>query len=218
MSDRGKVKALAAALGVNRRRIPKWREEGAPASFDPAEWSVWLKDTGRTKILARLNADASTAPLVGLAPADFRRAAPEGAAAAAGDDDADIDAVDLTTAPEVPRPLPDAGPAAWEKYYKARGNRQSALNAERQARKDARDLIPASDVKALLIATAASLLESLGDTVWLSQRPHLDGVADTLRKTLRTAHDQALLTVRARIPPLLRDKFTAIANPPAKPA
>lgn len=208
MSDRGKVKALAAALGVNRRRIPKWREEGAPASFDPAEWSVWLKDTGRTKILARLNADASTAPLAGPAP--------ETAAAGTGDDDTDT--VDLTDAPEVPRPLPDAGPAAWEKYYKARGNRQSALNAERQARVAARDLIPASDVKALLIALAAALLESLGDTVWLAQRPHLDGVPDTLRKTLRTSHDQALLTVRARIPPLLRDKFTAIANPPAKPA
>ncbi len=199
------VTELAQLLGVNRRRIAKWRELGGPDSLDLIAWRQFLKDAGKTKILARL--DTTNASLDGIAL--------EGAAAttdSAADDAAQIDA------PEVPRPLPDAGPVAWEKYYKARGNRQTALNAERQSLKDARELVPQDEVLALLRAMASSQLEAMGDTIWLALRPHLDGVPDTLRKTLRTAHDQSLLAVRARLAVLLREKFTALTNPPAKPA
>lgn len=199
------VTELAQALGVNRRRIAKWRIDGAPDSLDLAEWRRWLTDAGKTKICERL--DQATTPLAGLAP--------ETAAAAPGET---ADDIDESTAPQVPMPAQDASPVAWEKYYKARGNRQTALNAERQALKDSRDLIPAAEVKALLTAMAAAQLEALGDSIWLAQRPHLDGVPDTLRKTLRTAHDQGVLAMRARLAPILRDKFTTITNPPAKPA
>lgn len=199
------VTELAQTLGVNRRRIAKWREAGAPADLDLIAWRQFLKDAGKTKILARL--DTTTAPLDGLAP-ETAAAATDSTAA----DDAQIDA------PEVPRPLPDAGPAAWEKYYKARGNRQTALNAERQALKDSRELVPQDEVIALLRAMASAQLEAMGDSIWLALRPHLDGVPDTLRKTLRTAHDQSLLAVRARLAVLLREKFSALTNPPAKPA
>lgn len=199
------VTELAQTLGVNRRRIGKWREAGAPADLDLIAWRQFLKDAGKTKILARL--DTTTAPLDGLAP-ETAAAATDSAAA----DDARIDA------PEVPRPLPDAGPAAWEKYYKARGNRQTALNAERQALKDSRELVPQDEVLALLRAMASAQLEAMGDSIWLALRPHLDGVPDTLRKTLRNAHDQSLLAVRTRLAVLLREKFSALTNPPAKPA
>lgn len=202
MSERGAVKALAAQLGVSRRRIPKWRLEGGPAGVDLAAWRQWLTDTGRTKILERL----VTAPLDGPAPE---------AAAAADADDADADS---DTKLEWNEPAVDASPAVWEKHWKARSNRQVALNAERAARVAARDLIEASEVRALLNAMAAALLEALGDTIWLQQRPYLDGVSDTLRKSLRAAHDQGLLTIRTKTAALLRAKFTDITNPPAKPA
>ena len=205
------VTDLAALLQVNRRRIAKWRElEQAPDSLDLAAWRAWLHATGRTKLVTRL--DESAAPLTGVAPETAAAATIPGAPAD------DLDATDDTGAPQVPMPASDAPPAAWEKYYKARGNRQTALNAERQARRDARDLIEADEVKALLQAMAAGMLDALGDSIWLALRPHLDGVPDTLRKTLRTAHDQGVLAMRGRLTVVLRDKFTAITNPPAKPA
>lgn len=203
-APRGSVKALAAQLGVSRRRISKWRLEGAPAGFDQTQWHQWLTDTGRTKILERLT---PTTPLDGAAPETA--AAASGVSAATAVDDNKV---------EWNTPAVDASPAVWEKHWKARANRQAALNAERKAREDSRDLIPATETGALLQAMAAAQLEALGDTVWLTMRPHLDGVSDTLRKTLRTAHDQALIAIRAKVVVILRDKFLAITNPPAKPA
>lgn len=216
-TERGRTRALAAALGVNRRRISKWREEGAPQSFAVAEWRTWLHDTGRTKILERLTPSAS-----------LGGPAPETAAAAP-----DVPPPADPSAPEVP--LPDgelecpqchhkhrsskgASPAAWKHYWDATDKRESALNRRKERLVGERDLVPASEVKALLLATAAGLLESLGDSVWLALRPHLDGVPDTLRKTLRTTHDQAILAVRAKAAAAIREKFTALINPPAKPA
>lgn len=198
------VTELAALLGVSRRRISKWRAVGAPDSLDLAAWRVFLKDAGKTKILARL--DDGVAPLAGPAP--------ETAGAATGSTDA---ASDDSGVPEVPKPDKDAGAAAWEKYFGATAKRQRLINERRQTLKDDRELIPVAEVHQLLIAMGAAQLEALGDTIWLALRPHLDGVADTLRKTLRTTHDQAVLTVRTRVAALIRDKFTAITNPPAKP-
>lgn len=39
---------LAALAGVDRRRIYKWRAEGAPAGREVADWLAWFRQTGRT--------------------------------------------------------------------------------------------------------------------------------------------------------------------------
>lgn len=203
------VVELAQLCHVNRRRIAKWRGEGAPDSLVIVDWLRFLKDTGRTKHHDRLQ--SAIAPLDGQAPDGTAR---EGAAAAT-----DLPAVAADpNAPEVPMPEADAGPAAWEKFWSARNKRQLALNAETVGKLNNRDLFPVAEVHDLLRATAASMLEAVGDSFWLALRPHLDGVPDTLRKTLRTAHDTNALDVRAKASALLRDKFAALTKPPAKPA
>lgn len=200
------VTDLAALLKVNRRRIAKWRaSEHAPSTLDLAEWRRWLTDSGRTKIADRI--DTAAAPLDGHAPKT----------AAAAHDHGDATPSDPRDE-EIQRPLPDAGPAVWEKYWKARNARQVTLDNEQSARIRDRDLIPQQEVLSLLRAMATAQLDALGDSIWLALRLHLDGVPDTLRKTLRTAHDQAVLAMRARLGVVLRDKFTALTNPPAKPA
>lgn len=214
---------LAALLDVNRRRIGKWREtEQAPDGLDLAAWRAWLHSTGRTKLVARL--DQAAVPLTGQAPET---------AAAATVEAAPVVDVDDPTSPQVPMPEGElecpsckhkfrsgagASPAAWKHYWDARDKRQSAMSREKADRITDRDFIPATEVQTLLQAMAAGMIETLGDSIWLALRPHLDGVPDTLRKTLRTAHDQGVLAMRGRLAVVLRDKFTALANPPAKPA
>ncbi|HEX3133797.1 MAG TPA: hypothetical protein VHX44_09480 [Planctomycetota bacterium] len=213
------VTDLASVLDVNRRRIAKWRtEEQAPASLDLAEWRRWLHDSGRTKIAERI--DAATSPLEGPA---LETAAAAVAELQPPNDDG--------KSPEVPMPEGElecpsckhkyrspagASHAAWKNYWDARDKRQSAITREKNDRVNDRDLIPADEVKALLSAMASAQLEALGDSIWLALRPNLDGVPDSLRKTLRAAHDASTLAMRGRLAAILRDKFTAITNPPAK--
>jgi hypothetical protein len=49
---------LAALAGVSRRRIYKWRAEGAPAGRDAGSWLAWFRQTGRTVHAERLSPPA----------------------------------------------------------------------------------------------------------------------------------------------------------------
>jgi transcriptional regulator with XRE-family HTH domain len=200
------VTDLADRLGVNRRRVAKWRQgEGAPADLDLDHWRAWLRRTGRTAIAARL--DQVDAPLAEVAPEKPAGAIMEAAMPAPP---AEPDTLQ--------KPLPDAPQIDWDRYWKAYGNRERALTAQNERLKEDRVLIHRDEVAALLNAQATAQLATLGDTVWLAMRPLLDGVPESLRRSLRTAHDQAVLDVRSRLVQAVRDSMRAAVSPPAKGA
>ena len=197
------VTDLAQRLGVNRRRIAKWRKDDhGPATLDLADWSAWLKSTGRTAILARL--DPASATLAG--PARETAAAAPGIPAAAPADD-DLPAL---------QKLPDnASSADVDRYWKSFRNREQTLVARNTRRAQDRDLVAADEVVALLVSMATAQLEAVGDGPWLAIRPMLDGVPESLRKGLRAALGQWGIDLRARLSVLVKDHMHRVAHPTA---
>jgi transcriptional regulator with XRE-family HTH domain len=192
------VTALAERLGVNRRRVAKWRkDEGAPDGLDLDQWRTWLHRTSRTTLAGRLDIDPKALPE--LAPEKPAGVTTEGASK-------DV-VLDLA------KPKPDASASEWEKYWKTYAHRERALLAASERQQAERVLIRVDEVAALLKAQATAQVSVLGDAVWLAMRPLLDGVPDSLRRALRTAHDQALADIRTRLAEEVRRSMRAAVTP-----
>lgn len=177
-------KALAEALGVNARRIYKWRKDnGAPAGRQIQTWHDWLAASRGRRPLARR----------------LRPFLPMDAQQLLGDQIADTQA--NPTGQPLTHPPADATPAEIERHWRTAERREKARTAELQRRRLERDLIPVAEVHQILATYASATVEAITDTVWLALRPHLDLDAITAahRKALRRAHDQAIADIRRRL-------------------
>lgn len=204
------VIALAALMQVSRRRISKWRKsEGAPVGLDLHDWSDWLKRTGRTVMLARL------AVAAGSGSATLAGPTPEAAAAAQT----------TATQPHADDGLPKlqaladkASPADEERYWKTYRYREQTLVARGARQQQDRELISADEGLRLLLAMATAQLECVGDGPWLAIRPLLDGVPESLRRSLRAALGQWNVDHRARLAVVVKDHMRRVAHPLPKSA
>lgn len=190
------VQALADILDVNRRRIAKWREEGAPQSLDVDLWRGWLRRTGRTKIADRI--PDQMPPLAILA-------APEAAAAA-------VPPLPGSVEPATPALGPDATPGDQERFWRSQKWQEQALAARADRLVAERQLFPVAEVQALLAGQATAVVAALNDGVWRALLPLLDGVAPELRKALRKAHDTAVLDIRAHLARDIHERLQAALN------
>lgn len=195
------VIALAALLHVSRRRISKWRKsEGAPVGLDLPDWSTWLKHTGRTLMLARI--DPGGATLAGPTP-ETAAAAQTTAAPPSADDGL----------PKL-QPLPTNATAAdEERYWKTSRYREQTLVARGERQRQDRELIHADEVCRLLVAMATAQLDCVGDGPWLAIRPLLDGIPESLRRSQRAALSQWNVDLRARLAVVVKDHMRRVAHP-----
>ncbi len=200
--------ALAAACHVNRRRIYKWRAipiDPAPVGLDIVQWLDWLQRTGHRKAHAHLS--NFLAPAAVPAPESPPASKPFATYATnPGDLDADAPPLESTL------PLQEA-------WWKAKGSREKALAAARVRAREERETVPITIVNAALVNLATAAIEALGQTIWLTMRPSLDGIATSqpaLIKTLRASHDAGVAAVRASlaaaVPAALTKAFTNQEN------
>jgi hypothetical protein len=192
------VAAFAAALGVARRRIAKWRESGAPTNLDPALWRAWFARCGKRKFVARLDA---ALPGPGLAPAGPTAVpVPEAPAAQPLRDPA----MSMPALPE------DATAADLERHWRAvRAQRQAELAGLEIARLR-REVVPLEQVRAAFQALVSACLAATADRVWLALLPELDAIDNGLRRRLRARHDHAVAQLREQLQLDLRAALAAV--------
>lgn len=157
------VAELAEIIGVNRRRISKWRaDEGAPGDLVVATWVAWLRKTGRERQAKDLERGAA------------KRRPP--------DEEQQQAAVAL---PE--------DPARWQKHdadtLKAR---EQALLARRQREVYEGRLVERADAERLFGALVAAVTAATRDGVWLAIRPMLGALPPDDQRAIRRAHDAAV--------------------------
>jgi hypothetical protein len=182
------VGRLAAGLGCARRRIAKWREQGAPANLDLVLWRSWLARHARRRYV-----DACDRLLVeaGMQATEAPKGAPTQTPAA--------------LAPTLPA---DPTAADVERHWRAvRAERQAQLAdielAERQRR-----LVPTDAARAACRAIIDGTMSALGDRIWIALLPEFDGLDASMRRRLRARHDAAVSELREHLRGELRRILT----------
>ncbi len=212
---------LAAVLGVNVRRISKWRKSGAPDNKMLRLWRAWLTRTGRGTIGARISDDAIAAQnaalgLSGLDLAHNHPQAPETAPAGqqpAPATPAEVLAFGALTTPTA-SPIssdPSAGVTDWRNEH----SRERALLARRERETLEGQLIPTDQVLALAqrLGTAiASVLRD--DVVWQQVRLELDAAAPDQLRRLRQRHDHGLALLRDRTADAIKSALATLGPKP----
>jgi hypothetical protein len=185
------VTAFAAALGVSRRRIAKWREAGAPTGLDAGLWRSWLLRVGKRRYVQVL--DNLRPDLVGGVPSGSQ--VPE-----------------TPAAPPLPALPADATSGDLERHWKARRAQLQVELLEKELAEAERRLVPIERVRTAFAACVAGLLQAQADHVWLALLPELDGVDPALRRRLRLRHDACITTLRERLQTVLRDALARVCQ------
>lgn len=174
---------LADALGVSRRRIGKWRTEGAPESLAWADWHRWLAATKRSALACRL---ADRAGLISPDTAPTTDASPG--------------------LPPIDPPSPDASVLEIDRHYRAVERQAKAEAAHMQAQLMRRELVRRADVEEAVQGLVGAIIEQL-DQPWLNLQPLLVDLAPDMRAAARRAYLDGVRTARLgalrRLPTLL---------------
>ncbi len=190
------VTDFAAALGVARRRIAKWREDGAPVTLDPGLWRSWLLRVGKRRyaaVIDQLRPDLATGLAAGSQVAEAPAAQP------------------------IPGLPSDATSADRERHWKEhRARLQVELLEMEKAERDRR-LVKLDQVKLAFHALVAGVLQAQADHVWLALLPELDGIDPGLRRRLRARHDAAIASLRERMQIIVKQSLAAVITQEAKP-
>ena len=170
------VAALAAAAGVDRRRIYKWRQDGGPAGPDPVAWYEWLRSRGGRAKMAAAHRIRSA----------FAESASDAEAEPAPDQHVD----DLS---EIRRlPLPDQ-----ESSWRAIERREKALAAQLAREQREGRLIAADEARAAMGEILSAVLRHLQEQVWTRIQPCLVDMPADRQRALRAAHDAGITDIRA---------------------
>jgi hypothetical protein len=215
---------LAQILGVNVRRISKWRKAGAPDNKMLRLWRAWLSRTGRGTIGARISDDAINAQnaALGLSGLDLGHNHPQAPQTApAGQQPAPATPADALAFGSIATPTastvsvissdPSAGVTDWRNEH----SRERALLARRERETLEGQLIPTDQVLALAqrLGTAiASVLRD--DVVWQEIRLELDAAAPDHLRRLRQRHDHGLALLRDRTAGAIKSALATLGPNP----
>jgi hypothetical protein len=186
---------LAECLGVCRRRIYKWRKEGAPADLSWSDWHAWLVANGRTTIANRIanrlpepapTAEAPAGPILGTSPADGSASTP-------------------------------AGETPDKRHWDAIRSREQAIAARRERERLEGTLVESSAVKQAFATVGALVVELLTDSIWLEMRPLLGASTPDLVRNLRAAHDRAIAGIRLRLRDEVGQRLSRLQSPEPRP-
>ncbi len=192
---------LGEAVGVGRRRVTKWRTEGAPQTLDAQAWYDWLCSKGKSRYAKKLQASLpDTTPIFGResAPREQGLPADGGAQGAHGeyeqgalsDEESDLGLLEL-------------------KKIKL----QEDIVSKRQLRLKADNvLMHIDDFEKAIQLFGVHVVKSLGNDLWNEMRPVLDALSASDRRRLRAAHDRGVLSVRAGLSRSTRDVLMSLVD------
>ena len=190
------VAALAEAAGVDRRRIYKWRRDGAPDGVDAIAWYEWLRSRGgRAKMAAAHRIQSAFAGTPGVDDSESPPPSPP--------PDEHVD--DLF---EIRRlPLPDQ-----ESSWRAIERREKALAAQLAREQREGRLVAADEARAAMGDILGAVLRHMQEQVWARMQPCLVDMPADRQRALRAAHDAGIIDIRSAASAAIRRKMATLTQ------